>query len=439
MRVVILGGGESGVGAALLARQEGHELWVSDRGELKPRYRTELKQHEIPFEEGKHSEAPIFSAELVVKSPGIPDEVPLIKTLRSKGIPVISEIEWAWRHCEAKFIGITGSNGKTTTTLLTCHLLKEAGFSVVGGGNVGASFARLVATATFDWAILELSSFQLDGIVDFRPDIAAILNISPDHLDRYQYKMENYVRSKIRIGANQKPGDWLLYKEHDEWIERHLEEVAGMANRIALGDNMIDGKSLVFSNTESYQLEGTNLIGRHNAMNALFALKMARLAGAAPKALQAGLYSFSNAPHRLERVDTIEGVEFINDSKATNVDATYYALEAMQKPVIWIAGGTDKGNEYGPLKGLVAEKVKVLIGLGKDDSPLLEALEGQLKQVRAAESAEEAVEIAFEIAKAGDVVLLSPACASFDRFKNYEDRGNLFREAVVNLRSKLNS
>jgi UDP-N-acetylmuramoylalanine--D-glutamate ligase len=436
MRVVILGGGESGVGAALLAQKEGHILWLSDQGKLKKAYREELKERGIPFEEGSHDESKIGEADLIIKSPGIPDQVPLLKKLRSKGIPVISEIEWAWRHTDAHLIGITGTNGKTTTTLLTAHLMQEAGMSVVCVGNVGKSFARVVAQNSFEWAVLELSSFQLDGIVDFRARIAALLNISPDHLDRYDYDMDKYASAKIRIGENQGPADWFLYRQQDEWTERHLHQLEGKARKLAISEESIWGERVVLPGGESYELGGTALIGRHNAMNALFALQMASLAGVNTGQLQKGLKSFKNVPHRLEPVGEIGGITFINDSKATNVEAVYYALEAMQKPVIWIAGGTDKGNDYTLLISLARQKVKVLIGLGVENEKLFGAfVDSRIKKMEAT-SARQAVEKAFQEAEEGDVVLLSPACASFDRFNNYEDRGDQFREAVVNLKSK---
>jgi len=436
MKIAILGGGESGVGAALLAQEKGHDLWLSDQGRLKASYRQELKEREIPFEEGKHDEEKIEAAELIIKSPGIPDHVPLLKKLRSKGIPVISEVEWAWRHTDANLIGITGTNGKTTTTLLTAHLMREAGMSVECVGNVGTSFARMVAQKSFEWAVLELSSFQLDGIVDFRVQIAALLNISPDHLDRYDYDMAQYAGAKIRIGENQRPKDWFLYREKDEWTERYLHRLKGKAQKMAISETSTQGAKVVLPGGESFDLAGTALIGRHNAMNALFALQMASLAGVGAQQLQLGLRSFVNVPHRLEPVGEIGGISFINDSKATNVEAVYYALEAMQKPVIWIAGGTDKGNDYSQLTPLVRQKVKVLIGLGAENEKLFAAFGEGIDHKMEASSAGQAVELAFQLAEKGDVVLLSPACASFDRFKNYEDRGDQFREAVVNLKSK---
>lgn len=424
------------MGAALLAQEKGHDLWLSDQGRLKASYRQELKEREIPFEEGKHDEEKIEAAELIIKSPGIPDHVPLLKKLRSKGIPVISEVEWAWRHTDANLIGITGTNGKTTTTLLTAHLMREAGMSVECVGNVGTSFARMVAQKSFEWAVLELSSFQLDGIVDFRVQIAALLNISPDHLDRYDYDMAQYAGAKIRIGENQRPKDWFLYREKDEWTERYLHRLKGKAQKMAISETSTQGAKVVLPGGESFDLAGTALIGRHNAMNALFALQMASLAGVGAQQLQLGLRSFVNVPHRLEPVGEIGGISFINDSKATNVEAVYYALEAMQKPVIWIAGGTDKGNDYSQLTPLVRQKVKVLIGLGAENEKLFAAFGEGIDHKMEASSAGQAVELAFQLAEKGDVVLLSPACASFDRFKNYEDRGDQFREAVVNLKSK---
>ncbi len=434
MQVVILGGGESGIGAAILALKEGHQVWVSDKGELKDKYREELVYRRIPFEEGQHDTGRIFHADIVIKSPGIPDQTSLVQSLISKGIPVISEIEWAFRYSNAKLIGITGSNGKTTTTMLTYHLMKQAGMSVVSGGNVGQSFARRVAEEQFEWAVIELSSFQLDGIARFRPHIGALLNISPDHLDRYDYQMERYVRAKFRIAENQRESDWFLFWQEDEWIWSHLSLATGKGKQVPISSAAIDGNRLKVDNQTEFNLEGTSLVGRHNAMNALFALHMAQLAGVEKKDMQASLKSFVNVPHRLERVGTWKGVEYINDSKATNVDAVFYALDAMQRPIIWIAGGTDKGNEYRPLQALAGTKVKALIGLGADNRKLFEAFENVIRKKMEASSATHAVELAAQEASPGDVVLLSPACASFDRFKNYEDRGDQFRQAVRSLK-----
>lgn len=429
-RMVILGGGESGVGAALLARQLGYEVFVSDRGQLQPAYRQELEAHAIPYEEGGHDEARILQAAEVVKSPGIPDTAPLIRKLLESGVPVISEIEFAARHNRSKIIGITGTNGKTTTTRLTYHLLKEAGFSVAIGGNVGYSFARNVLRGDYDWQVLELSSFQLDGIVDFRPDIAMLLNITPDHLDRYDYQMEKYIAAKFRIAMNQTAADVLLYNADDAVISQELERLHLPVSLQAINSKYPIGGHLQAGDLD-FDLQATVLWGRHNAMNAQFAIRAALDLGVSAGQIQAALETFQNDPHRMELVATLDGVRYLNDSKATNVEATYYALEAVAAPVVWIAGGQDKGNDYSALKGLVREKVQALICLGVDNSPLLAAF-GDLLPGAIVETRDMATALtqAREIAGSGSTVLLSPACASFDLFDNYIDRGNQFKAVV---------
>lgn len=432
-KISILGAGESGVGAALLAAKQGYEVFVSDRGPIREKYKAELEQHGIPYEEGRHSEERISEGTEIVKSPGIPDEVPLVRALRTAGKAVISEIEFAARFTEALLIGITGTNGKTTTTQLTYHLLREGGPSVGMAGNVGNSFARLLAEeAPKERYVLELSSFQLDGIEQFRPHIAMLLNISPDHLDRYEYKFEKYVAAKFRIMRNQKMDDVFLFNGDDDTIGRYLKRLEPVPQLMALTHRNIEGERLHLDH-QSFDLSGAALKGRHNAMNALFAIAAARLLGVRDEKIQQALKTFVNVPHRLERVAEIAGVTYYNDSKATNVDSAYYALEAMQGPVIWIAGGQDKGNDYSLLLPLVREKVKAVVCLGLDNEKIKGAFQNSVDILKETKSAEEAVQTAARLAETGDVVLLSPACASFDLFRNYEDRGEQFKKAVNNL------
>ncbi|HKK77270.1 MAG TPA: UDP-N-acetylmuramoyl-L-alanine--D-glutamate ligase [Saprospiraceae bacterium] len=434
MQIVVLGAGESGVGAALLAKKLGYGAFVSDYGKIQAAYQAELKDKGIPYEEGQHDEERITKATEVVKSPGIPDSIPLIQQLKEKGIPVISEIEFAARHTQSKIVGITGTNGKTTTTRLTYHLLKEAGLDVGIGGNVGYSFARNVAEREFEWQVLELSSFQLDGIVDFRPNIAMLLNISPDHLDRYDYKMENYIAAKFRIAMNQTAADVLLYNEEDQNISAKLKELDLTVSLKAINSKYFVEGHLMMGDL-NFNLLNTALLGRHNAMNAQFAIRVALELGIKAEQIQAGLESFKNDPHRMELVASIDGVRYINDSKATNVDAAYYALEAVSKPVIWIAGGQDKGNDYRQLQVLAREKVQQLICLGVDNRPLKEAF-GNLLPTKIIETQDikQALAFAKKAAQPGSTVLLSPACASFDLFNNYIDRGNQFKAAVNNIK-----
>lgn len=432
MRVVILGSGESGVGAAILAQKQGYEVFVSDYGKIQDKYKAELDTRGIPYEEGRHTEEKILSADEVIKSPGIPDKVPLVKALHQQGTPVISEIEFAARFTKGTLIGITGSNGKTTTSTLSWHLLKQGGLEVTLAGNVGRSFAWQVAEKDTPYYVLELSSFQLDGILQFRPKVAMLLNITPDHLDRYEYKFENYIRSKFRIAMNQTHSDHFLFNGDDPNIRQYFKELAGPAQKIDIDQQQIKG-SLITVDQQQYDLAPTALRGRHNAMNALFAVQAARLFGVDPAQIQKGLESFQAVEHRLERVAVIHDVEYINDSKATNVDAVYYALEAMDRPLIWIVGGQDKGNDYEPLVQLVKDKVKAIICMGVDNSKIIAAFGDLGKTTVETGSAAEAVAEAQKLSERGDIVLLSPACASFDLFKNYVERGRLFKEAVLNL------
>ncbi|MAT53971.1 MAG: UDP-N-acetylmuramoyl-L-alanine--D-glutamate ligase [Saprospirales bacterium] len=432
----ILGAGESGVGAALLAQKQGFGVFVSDMGKVKEPFRQELENHGIEFEEGAHSWERFAGVKTVVKSPGIPDTAPFVVRLRENGVEVISEIEFASRFTNATIIGITGSNGKTTTTRLTWHLLKTAGLNAAMGGNVGTSFARNLATgAPADIHVLELSSFQLDGIKSFRPRVAILLNISPDHLDRYDHRMENYVASKFRIAMNQRPEDLFILDADDPYIREWLEENAFPS---ANGPRLLKvslrnyDKQVLRVGESIFDMQQSPLKGPHNHFNATCAILAAKEMGVSDEAIQQGLNSFVNAPHRLEWVAEVNGVAFIDDSKATNVDAVQRALESMDRPVIWIAGGTDKGNDYSALMPLVRQKVKALVCLGIDNEKL-KASFGKLIPVDEARSAEEAVRKAAALATEGDVVLLSPACASFDLFKNYADRGDQFKAAVKTI------
>jgi len=432
-KISILGAGESGVGAALLAAKEGYDVFVSDRAAIRDKYKAELEQYGIPYEEGRHTEKRIGQAAEVIKSPGIPDQTELVQILRAAGKAVISEIEFAARFTDALLIGITGTNGKTTTTQLTSHLLREGGPSVGMAGNVGNSFARLLAEeAPRERYVLELSSFQLDGIEQFRPHIAMLLNITPDHLDRYKYKFENYVAAKFRIVRNQKMDDLFLFNGDDEHIGNYLKKLEPVPQLIALTKRSIEGELLKVDH-QSFDLSHTALKGRHNAMNALFAITTARLLGVRDEKIQEALKTFVNVPHRLERVAEIAGVTYYNDSKATNIDSAYYALEAMQRPVIWIAGGQDKGNDYAALLPLAREKVKAIVCLGLDNEKIKGVFKDAVDIIKETSSAAEAVQTAAGLAKAGEVVLLSPACASFDLFQNYEDRGEQFKKAVNSL------
>ncbi len=442
-RLVILGGGESGVGTAILGKKEGFEVFVSDKGEIKEKYKEVLEHFGIEWESGTHTESKILNADVVMKSPGIPDKVPLVKQLVAKGIPVISEIEFASKYTDATLVGITGSNGKTTTTMMTYHLLKEGGLNVGMAGNIGDSYAKMVAEQDFDQYVLEISSFQLDGIVDFKPHVAVITNITPDHLDRYEYKFENYIASKFRIAMNQDENDYLIYDADDEvitgWLKQHpvrsklvpftlrgkVEEGAWLENETI--KIKLEHKTLEMS-TDILALEG-----QHNVKNTMAASMAALLVKVRKETIRQSIQSFQGAPHRLEKVLKINHVEYINDSKATNVNATFYALDGIKKPIVWIVGGVDKGNDYAELMPLVREKVKAIVCLGMDNTKLKDAFGNVIDLMVETYSMEEAVKVAYKIAERGDAVLLSPACASFDLFENYEDRGNQFKNAVKNL------
>ena len=442
-RLVVLGAQESGVGAALLAKQRGIPVFVSDAGPIKANYRKELVDHDIAFEEGGHTADTVLSADEIVKSPGIPDSAALVHAASERGIPVISEIELAARHTRSTIVGITGSNGKTTTTLLTGHILRKAGMDVGVGGNVGHSFARLVAERDRPVYVLELSSFQLDGIRTFRPHIAMLLNITPDHLDRYAYRMENYVASKFRIAMNQTADDHFIHCADDAEIERGMSLHPVKARRWPfsilhpqpLGGHLLEDHIHITTNPPTFSMSIFDLAlqGKHNVYNSLAAGIGARILEVRDEVLRESLSDFQNVEHRLERVATVDGVEYINDSKATNVNSAWYALESMEKPVIWVMGGTDKGNDYTLLRDLVKQKVKAIVCLGTDNSKIHKAFGGVVKVVMDAGSAQQAVRSSHDLAEVGDVVLLSPACASFDLFENYEDRGRQFKAAVRSL------
>lgn len=431
-RVVILGGGESGVGSAILAKQKGFEVFVSDKGNIPNKYQQELKDNDIPYEEGQHTENLIFNAIEIIKSPGIPDKVPMIKELHKKGISVISEIEFAGRYNKATIIGITGSNGKTTTTNLVFHLLKTAGKNVEMGGNIGYSFARLVAEDKHKILVLELSSFQLDGMFEFKSDIAILLNITPDHLDRYDYKMENYIASKFRVFRNQTSSEVAIYNLMDGNIKNFLKKNPLNSKVKPVRKIRVEDGYLKVQRSK-YDLKNVSLKGKHNMFNATAAILAIKQLGVSNALIQKGLETFQPVPHRLEKVAVVDGVEYINDSKATNVDAVYYALEAMDKPTVWVVGGTDKGNDYEPLADLAKEKVKAIVCLGVDNTKIKDYFNSICSTIIETQSAQEAVKQSKKLASKGDVVLLSPACASFDLFKNYIDRGDQFRAAVLKL------
>jgi len=442
--LVILGAGESGVGAAILAVRQGYSVFVSDSTAIKPAYRDELGSHGIEYEEGLHSMDRILSADEIMKSPGIPEKTALMKQIRAKGIPVISEIELAFRHMgNSKVVAITGSNGKTTTTALTYHICRHAEADCALVGNIGFSFARQVALDPKPLYIAEVSSFQLDDIKTFRPDVAVLTNITEDHLDRYDYKMENYVHSKFRIAENQGPGDVFIYNLDDEVTMKNISKYPikstqapiTMSKELPQGAYLANAKMHLKWKTEEMQMSITDFAikGKHNQYNSMAASMAATALDIRKDKIREALQTFQSLEHRMETVATVRGVEFVNDSKATNVNSTWFALESMTKPVILILGGVDKGNDYSLIRGLVEEKVKAIICMGTDNSKILEAFSDIVPLIEQTSSASEAVKTAFHYANKGEVVLLSPACASFDLFKNYEDRGNQFKQAVKEL------
>jgi UDP-N-acetylmuramoylalanine--D-glutamate ligase len=445
-RVVILGAGESGTGAALLAKQKGFDVFVSDQGPIKDKYKHELELESIPFEENKHSPEKILNASFIIKSPGIPLKAEIIKKAKSQGISIIDELEFAFLYTTAKIIAITGTNGKTTTTLLVYHLMKEAGFNVALAGNVGFSMARQVANEKFDWYVLEMSSFQIDGIKTFKPEIGVLLNITPDHLDRYEYLLDNYINSKFQLIQNMGPEQHFIYYVNDPIIEREVNRRTLIPKQVPVSllpsskaPIHFDGEKMNFQLVKNFRIaqSETTLKGPHNLINTMCAVAAVIIAGAHFDSVTSGLRTFKNAPHRLESVATINGVEFVNDSKATNVDSVVYGLGSYNQPLIWIAGGIDKGNDYNIIKDEVKKKVKVLICLGKDNSKLKSAFGDVVGQMYETQSVTDLVHQALKVADEGDVVLLSPACASFDLFKNYEDRGDQFRKAVLDLKKEV--
>ncbi|OXA96125.1 UDP-N-acetylmuramoyl-L-alanine--D-glutamate ligase [Flavobacterium hercynium] len=443
MRLVVLGGGESGVGTAILGKKKGYDVFVSDFGKIKESYKEVLIINGIAWEEETHSEDLILNADIVMKSPGIPDKSPIVKKLKEAGVKVISEIEFAKPFTEALTIGITGSNGKTTTTLLTHHLLKSAGLNVGLGGNIGKSFAWQVAENKFDAYVLELSSFQLDGIEEYRPDIAIITNISPDHLDRYEYKYQNYIDSKFRITMNQTETDYLIYDADDEAIGEWLKNNTTKAKLIPFsltkefgeGASINNNKMEIKINQEEFTMDTEHIAleGKHNIKNAMAASSVAKLMQIRNATIRESLSNFQGVEHRLEKVLKIQNVQYINDSKATNVNATFFALDSMTAPTVWIVGGVDKGNDYNELMSLVREKVKAIICLGVDNHKIIDAFGNVVDMMVEVNNMSDAVKTAQRLTEKGDTVLLSPACASFDLFESYEDRGKQFKQAVQNL------
>ncbi|WP_299763368.1 UDP-N-acetylmuramoyl-L-alanine--D-glutamate ligase [uncultured Dokdonia sp.] len=442
-KLVILGGGESGVGTAILAKQKGYEVLVSDFGKIKETYKKVLTDFDIVWEEGGHTEAAIVEAAIVMKSPGIPDKAPIVKTILDHGIPVISEIEFAAKYTDAMLIGITGSNGKTTTTSLLGYLLEQAKLNVGIAGNIGDSFAKMVAQQSIDTYVLEISSFQLDGVVDFAPHIAIITNITPDHLDRYEYEFDNYIAAKFRIAMNQTPEDYLIYDADDpvitDWLKKHPVRSKlvpfSMKQTLDYGAYIEDNKIHINTDNNHFSMTTRDLAlkGQHNTKNAMAAATVANLLSIRKATIRESLEGFQGVEHRLEQVLKIGNVQYINDSKATNVNATFYALDSMSAPTVWIVGGVDKGNDYRDLYPLINEKVKAIICLGVDNAKLMSHFGNMVDIIIETQSMTEAVKIAYKVTEKGDNVLLSPACASFDLFENYEDRGRQFKNAVRNL------
>lgn len=446
MKVTVLGAGESGVGAAILAKTKGAEVWVSDSGKIADKQKYLLLAENIPFEEGNHSTEKFFDADLIIKSPGIPEKADIMKAIRAAGKKVVSEIEYAFGFTDAKIIAITGSNGKTTTTSLIYHILKKSGWNVGLGGNIGQSFALQVAKNEYDYYVLELSSFQLDDIEKFRPNVAVITNITEDHLDRYDYSLEKYAAAKFNIIKNLTDKDYFIYNNADSVIEKMLEHYETPATEVTFGvkiggpmnawqeGNIITARMI--TSRDTFDFSKLSLRGKHNAMNIMAAVLAVRSIGLPPRYVHLHLPTFQPIEHRIEAVAEVNGVEYINDSKATNVDSAFYALECMTKPVIWIAGGVDKGNDYSVLFPFAKEKIKSLVVLGTGLEKLQTVFGEVIPEIKHATSMQEAIAIASETAQSGDCVLLSPCCASFDLFKNYEDRGNQFKQTVRNLMHK---
>lgn len=445
-RLVILGGGESGVGAAILGKDKGMDVFLSDMGAIKPEYRETLVRESIQFEEGKHTPELILNADIVVKSPGIPPYAPMVKQISEKGIPVLSEIEFAGRYTDAKMVCITGSNGKTTTTLLTYHILREAGINAGLAGNVGKSLALQVAREKHDVYVIELSSFQLENMYDFKADIAVIMNITPDHLDRYDHKMENYVNAKFRILRNQTPDDYFIYWEDDPIVKEQIRQIQIEAMQLPFSELEEDGshafvkdgvvKFITPREVWDIPRDKLSLTGLHNLYNSMAAGLSASLLDIRKEKIRAALEDFEAVEHRLEYVGTVDGVRYVNDSKATNVNSTWYALESMTTPTVLILGGKDKGNDYTEIEELVSQKVEAIVCMGKDNAKLLDFFTGKVPEIADTHSIEEAVAECARIAGEGDTVLLSPCCASFDLFTSYEDRGRRFKSQVLKLKSK---
>jgi UDP-N-acetylmuramoylalanine--D-glutamate ligase len=443
-KIVIVGAAESGVGAALLAQQKGFDVFVSDYGKIKDIYKSDLVKNNIRFEEGGHTAEEVLACDLMIKSPGVKDTAAIIKSFASEGKKIISEIEFAAQFTNAKLIGITGTNGKSTTTMLIYHILQKAGYKVGLAGNIGKSFARLVMENEFEYYVLELSSFQLDGMFETKLHVSVLLNITPDHLDRYNYDLNQYVLSKMNLLKNQNNSDYFIFNADDLIIEKALKNYTGDVQKIPFSLNPIAEEPSAFIQNESIHINLSNtsftmsihdlaLQGKHNAYNSMAAGVAARVLEIRKEIIRESLSDFVNIEHRLETVTKVHGIEFINDSKATNVNSTWYALESMNSPVVWIVGGQDKGNDYEMLAALVKDKVKAIVCLGVDNSKIIKAYKGIVDQIEEAGSAEEAVKKAYRLAKKGDIVLLSPACASFDLFENYEDRGHQFKQAVRSL------
>ncbi len=442
-RLVILGAGESGFGAAVLGQKQGYDVFVSDGGKIKDNYKKLLNDWKVKFEEGKHTVDEILNADLVMKSPGIPEKAEMVKKIRAKNIKVVSEIEFASWYTKAKIIGITGANGKTTTTALTYHILKNSGLNVGLGGNIGKSFAFQVATENFDYYVLEISSFQLDDIETFKPNAAVLTNITPDHLDRYDYKLENYVASKFSITENQDENDYFIYCADDEITMQNIDKYKTKAQKIPFSydkefaeGGFVKDENIIINHKQNQftmSIQELGLRGRHNVYNSLAAGIVANVYGLRKDQIKESLSDFKSLEHRLETVTKVRGIEFVNDSKATNVNSTWYALETMSKPVIWIAGGIDKGNDYSVLDSMVKSKVRAMICLGLDNNKLHSAFGRKVDVIVNCTNMNDAVRMAYGLGNPGDVVLLSPSCASFDLFENYEDRGRKFKEAVVQL------
>lgn len=443
-RLVILGGGESGAGTAVLGLKHGYDVFLSDKGKIADKYKAILSEYKVDYEEEQHTEEKILNADLVMKSPGIPEKADMIKKLRAQNTRIVSEIEFASWYTDAKIVGITGANGKTTVTALTYHIMKEGGMNVGLGGNIGKSFAMQVATENYEHYVLEISSFQLDDIETFRPHISILTNITPDHLDRYDYELQNYVTAKFAIAKNQKADDYFIYCSDDEITMQNIDKYPTAAKKVPFAcDREISEGAYVKDETIQISINNNNpftmsiqelgIRGRHNVYNSMAAGIVANIYGLRKEQIRESLANFKSLEHRLETVTKIRGVEFINDSKATNVNSTWYALESVSKPIIWIAGGVDKGNDYSVLEGLVKKKVRAMICLGVDNTKLHSAFSKHVDIVINCTNMRDAVRMGYQLSNPGDAVLLSPACASFDLFQNYEDRGKKFKDAVIQL------